>query len=108
MVDKESYQALPDSIVLLTGDGKMLIRSAAVIYLLIHLGGMWRVVGTILYFIPIFIRDAGYDLVGKHRYKMFKKPDAICPIISEELRSRFVVIDGSDTYILDVSSCEIK
>jgi predicted DCC family thiol-disulfide oxidoreductase YuxK len=94
MIDKESYQALPDSIVLLTGDGKMLMRSAAVIYLLTHLGGMWRIVGTILYFIPLFIRDAGYDLVGKHRYKMFKKPDDVCPIISEELRSRFVVINA--------------
>lgn len=91
MVDISIREKLPKSIVLLVEDEKILTRSKAVIYLLTHLGGMWRILGEILNFVLVIISDASYNFVGNNRYKLFKKPDDVCPIVQEELRNRFVL-----------------
>jgi predicted DCC family thiol-disulfide oxidoreductase YuxK len=87
---KDQRDNLPDSIVLITTDQRMLTRSTAVIYLLMHLGGMWVVMGVMLWMIPKYIRDAGYNVVGSIRYNLFKKTEETCPFISAELRDRFL------------------
>lgn len=57
--------------VVLHQDGKYWIRSAAVCRILQGCGGIWRVIGAILWLIPGPLRDAGYRCVAAFRYKLF-------------------------------------
>ena len=80
---------LPDSIVILTADGSLLVRSSASSHMLQRLGGGWSSLGNILALIPRPIRDAAYDFVARIRYRVFGRRDDLCPIMPPELRSRF-------------------
>ncbi len=80
---------LPDSIVTLTPDGTLLVRSAAVIHVLERVGGGWKVVGRLLRLVPRSVRDAGYDTVARVRYVLFRRPAEACPVTPPELRARF-------------------
>ena len=84
-------QSLPESLVVLTSTKTALTRSAAVIYLLQRLGGMWRVLGTVIAFIPACVRDAIYDGIARIRFRLFATPSEVCPLIPAELRPRFKV-----------------
>src|SRR5262249_55973685 len=55
---------LPDSIVTLTPDGTLLVRSAAVIHVLDRVGGGWKVAGRLLRLPPPGARGAGADTAG--------------------------------------------
>ena len=81
--------ALPDSLVVLTVEGEFLSRSAAMIYVMRRLGGMWRMVSLIGQLIPIAWRDGVYDAVARIRYRLFRKPESACPLLPGHLRSRF-------------------
>jgi predicted DCC family thiol-disulfide oxidoreductase YuxK len=81
--------ALPDSIVALTPDGALLVRSAAVIHILERVGGGWKLWGRLLRIVPRWIRDAGYDGVARVRHHFFRRPDDACPVTPPELRARF-------------------
>ena len=52
------------------------IRTAAVSRILMTLGGRWQVLGAMLWLIPYPLRDLGYRLVSRFRYRMFGKHDA--------------------------------
>jgi len=39
--------------------------------------------------VPRPLRDRLYDLVARTRYRLFGREDEACPVIPEELRSRF-------------------
>ena len=80
---------LPDSIVTLTPDGTLLVRSAAVIHVLERVGGGWKVSGRLLRLVPRSVRDAGYDTVARVRYLLFRRPAEACPVTPPELRARF-------------------
>jgi len=80
---------LPDSIVTLTPDGTLLVRSAAVIHVLDRVGGGWKVAGRLLRLVPRSVRDAGYDTVARVRYLLFRRPAEACPVTPPELRARF-------------------
>ena len=80
---------LPDSIVTLTPDGTLLVRSAAVIHVLERVGGGWKVSGRLLRLVPRSVRDAGYDAVARVRYLLFRRPAEACPVTPPELRARF-------------------
>ena len=80
---------LPDSIVTLTPDGTLLVRSAAVIHVLERVGGTWKVAGRLLRLVPRSVRDAGYDAVARVRYLLFRRPAEACPVTPPELRARF-------------------
>lgn len=80
---------LPDSIVALTPDGTLLVRSAAVIHVLERVGGGWKVAGQLLRLVPRAVRDAGYDAVARVRYLLFRRPPEACPVTPPELRARF-------------------
>lgn len=82
-----------DSLILVdTGaDGsetRVLVRSGAVIGIAQYLGGPWRAAG-LLRIIPATLRDWGYDLFARHRYRLFGRYDA-CPIPSAGQRARFI------------------
>jgi len=80
---------LPDSLVVLTPDGSLLLRSAAVIHILERIGGAWRLQGRLLALVPQGIRDLGYDAVARVRYRLFGRPADACPVTPPALRARF-------------------
>jgi len=88
-VPAASRAGLPDSIVALTPDGTLLLRSAAVMHVLERVGGGWKVVGRLLQLVPRVVRDAGYDAVARIRYQLFARPTDACPVTPPELRARF-------------------
>jgi predicted DCC family thiol-disulfide oxidoreductase YuxK len=81
--------ALPDSIVVRTFDGRVLVKSAAVLHVLTRLGGWYRLIGLLASVVPRAVRDLVYDGVAKVRHKMFAKPNEACPMLPPELRQRF-------------------
>jgi predicted DCC family thiol-disulfide oxidoreductase YuxK len=70
-------------------DELLLSRSDAVIFVLKHLGGIRRVAGYILAWIPWPLRDWGYRWLARNRYRLFGRLDA-CPVPSLEERGRFL------------------
>ncbi len=88
-VPADRRAGLPDSIVLLTGEGALLARSAAVLRMLRRLGGVWAVAGVIASLVPRVLRDAAYDFIARVRYKLFRRPQNACPLLPPELRARF-------------------
>ncbi|MBI3131825.1 MAG: DUF393 domain-containing protein [Acidobacteria bacterium] len=82
--------ALPDSLALQTPEGRLLIRSGAVVHALKQLGGGWCAVGTVLGWIPRPLSDWGYDGVARVRHRLFRKPDGTCPTLPRDLRDRFL------------------
>ncbi|SFI90007.1 thiol-disulfide oxidoreductase DCC family protein [Planctomicrobium piriforme] len=57
-------------------DGKNYRHSAATIRILWALGGFCSVLGSLLWLIPLPIRNAAYRLVARNRYRFFGKRDA--------------------------------
>jgi predicted DCC family thiol-disulfide oxidoreductase YuxK len=88
---------------------RLLGRSDAVIFILRELGGaelcsagqpraaastkamatVWRVCAVLLSIVPRAIRDWGYGVIARNRYRMFGRYDT-CPMPSEETRDRFL------------------
>ena len=89
LVPETARVGLPDSIVVLTPDGRLLTRSAAVIHILERIGGSWRLSGGLLSLIPQGIRDLGYNGIARIRYRLFKRPIDACPVTPPVLRARF-------------------
>src|SRR5271163_1546869 len=71
---------LPDSVVVLTTDGRLLVRSDAFIHILRRLGGFWRVISAIIAAIPRVIRDGVYNLIARVRYRIFGRRPEVCPV----------------------------
>lgn len=88
-VSPDQRAGLPDSIVVLTSAGSLLVRSDAFIHILLRLGGGWRVLARALVVIPRSVRDLAYDFVARVRYRVFGKREDICPIVPPDLRARF-------------------
>jgi predicted DCC family thiol-disulfide oxidoreductase YuxK len=88
-VGTERRVGLPDSMVVLTRDGELLVRSAAFLYIFRRLGGGWRVLAAILSVVPRGLRDFVYDFIARIRYRVFGRRDDLCPIVPAELRGRF-------------------
>ncbi|MGA9885453.1 MAG: DCC1-like thiol-disulfide oxidoreductase family protein [Candidatus Acidiferrales bacterium] len=80
---------LPDSIVVLTNEGDLLLQSDAFLHILTRLGGGWRILASMLRVVPRFVRDAVYNFVAQIRYRVFGVRSDLCPLVSPELRSRF-------------------
>jgi len=64
-------------------------QSSAVVRILWILGGVWSLLGTLLWLVPRPIRDLGYNLVAKFRYRLFGKHET-CRMPTAEARSRFL------------------
>jgi predicted DCC family thiol-disulfide oxidoreductase YuxK len=74
--------------IVLVEDGKIYLRSRAVLRIASQLDGAWKLT-VILYIFPSFISDAFYNLISKFRYKFFGKRDS-CMVPTPELKSRFI------------------
>lgn len=64
----------PDTVVF-EKDGKIYIRSEAVLHCLCELGGFWRTTKVFKIF-PLKFRDHIYDIIARNRYKLFGKTDS--------------------------------
>lgn len=69
-------------------DNRKLKRSEAVLQILKDLGGIWSLF-SVFKLIPKNLRDGLYDLVAKHRYKMFER-SLQCRVPSLDERERFL------------------
>lgn len=88
-VPEGDREDLPDSIVVQTSTGDLLIRSEASIYIMMRLGPGWRWLGGMSSLVPRWLGDAIYDLVARNRFRLFHRPDTHCPILPERLRRCF-------------------
>ncbi|MEP6573088.1 MAG: DCC1-like thiol-disulfide oxidoreductase family protein [Gemmatimonadota bacterium] len=80
---------LPDSVVVQLDDGRLLVRSAAVLHLAEGLGGIWRGFAMLGRRVPAVFRDAAYDAVARIRLSLFTRPTEACPLVPPSLRTRF-------------------
>ncbi len=80
---------LPDSIVVGTPGGTLLVRSAAVLHLLRRLGGGYRALAVAGRLVPVRLADLGYDAVASVRRRLSRAPGATCPLLPPALRARF-------------------
>ena len=64
------------------------IKSDAVLSILWDLGGFYKI-SRLVYFLPRFVRDFGYDRLAKLRYRIFGKRDA-CRVPTPQEMSRFL------------------
>lgn len=75
--------------VVLKMNGKTYRKSEAVFEVFKILGGGWRVLSWFK-ILPQPIRNQGYDLVAKHRYRIFGKKE-LCRFPTPEERQRFIL-----------------
>jgi predicted DCC family thiol-disulfide oxidoreductase YuxK len=88
-VPAEQRAGLPDSIVLLAGDGRLLTRSDAFLHIFRRLDGGWEALAGALAVIPRPVRDFFYDFIARIRFRVFGRRDDLCPILPPDLRARF-------------------
>lgn len=89
LVPEAERARLPDSVVIRTNDGRLLVRAAGVAHALRRLGGAWPWVAGAIAIVPAFAADAAYDLVARLRRRLFRRPDDACPVVPIGLRGRF-------------------
>jgi predicted DCC family thiol-disulfide oxidoreductase YuxK len=80
-----------DSIVLVERAGgreRVWVQSDAALQIAAYLGGRFRVL-RFLRVVPRFLRDAGYGLFARYRYRWFSRYEA-CPLPPPEVHARFL------------------
>ena len=82
-INGETWKSLVDArgndpltTVHLLEQGRLLDRSSAVCRLLIGIGGFWKLGGCLLWLVPRPLRNIGYRLVARSRYRIFGRVDA--------------------------------
>ena len=75
--------------VVFADDGVLLRHSSAVVGLLRQLGGPWRFLATLLWLVPRPLRDVGYRIVARSRYRIFGRKDT-CRVPTPGERERFL------------------
>lgn len=75
-----------DSMVFLL-DGRRYRKSSAVVQILKQIGGLWVLIAGLLWIIPKPLRDLGYSLVARVRYRIFGKKET-CRLPTPEERGR--------------------
>jgi predicted DCC family thiol-disulfide oxidoreductase YuxK len=83
--------ALTTVYVLASGDeGHLLLQqSEAILFLMGRFGGIWSVLAQMARVLPVGIRDWAYDLIARHRYRIFGRYVS-CPLPSVADRERFL------------------
>lgn len=78
------------TVVVLTSDGRTLLRSDAALHALRRLGGPWRAFAAVSRAVPRPLRDASYRLVARVRRRLFPPPEGACPRLPAGLAGRFL------------------
>jgi predicted DCC family thiol-disulfide oxidoreductase YuxK len=79
---------LPDSVVLMDEKNKILSHSAAVIYVMKRLGGIWFIGATLLSLVPRALRDFGYATCASLRKALSGASPELCPLVPAQWRPR--------------------
>lgn len=79
----------PASVVVLHGD-RVLVRSGAVLHLLLGLGGGWALLARLGGLVPRRLRDGAYDAVARVRNRLFRRPETACPRVPPSTQARFL------------------
>lgn len=69
----------------------LLSRNEAAAEILARLGGVWRLWAKLLRLLPQRFRDWRYNLIARHRYRVFGKYK-VCPLPAENQRHKFIDI----------------
>jgi predicted DCC family thiol-disulfide oxidoreductase YuxK len=88
-VSAAERRTIPDSAAVRTLDGRLLVRSAAVLHVLGRIGGGWSALAAVLGIVPTFLADWVYDLVARLRKRLFARPAGLCPLVPPEVARRF-------------------
>jgi predicted DCC family thiol-disulfide oxidoreductase YuxK len=70
-------------------DEYLLSRSAASLFVLNQLGGIWRPAAFLLKLMPKSLRNAAYNTIARHRYRIFGRSD-VCPMPRDQDRDRLL------------------
>ena len=72
-INKEFKEVISkvDSVAVLTADGRLLLKSEAILKILFLMGSFWKNLAIILKCIPVGLRDAFYLVVVKNRFKLY-------------------------------------
>ncbi len=89
LVPAAARDALPDSIVVHTAGGRVLVQSEAALHCLRRLGGGWRALAALLALVPHALRDFAYAGFARNRKRWFARPQDACPVPPGSLRARF-------------------
>jgi predicted DCC family thiol-disulfide oxidoreductase YuxK len=68
---------------------RLLSRSDAAVFVLRSLGWPWRAAAAVLRLLPRRLRDAGYNVIARNRYRWFGQHDT-CPIPDPRHRMKFL------------------
>jgi predicted DCC family thiol-disulfide oxidoreductase YuxK len=88
-IGEQRLRSLPDSIVVETASGEILVRSAAILHAGERLGGLWWLIARAARCIPEGLRDRVYDWIARNRIGWFGRTEQACPILPADLRARF-------------------
>jgi predicted DCC family thiol-disulfide oxidoreductase YuxK len=77
-----------DTVVFLDGE-RCHLRSSAIVRIFWRLGGPWIIPGTLLWLIPKPLRDLGYKIVARSRYRLFGRKET-CRLPTPAERARFL------------------
>lgn len=88
-IPERTRASLPDSVAVLDNHENVLVRSAAVIYILKRLGGLWFVAAMLFRLVPRALRDRAYNLVASMRKRIFGTTEQMCPLVPAPWRERF-------------------
>lgn len=86
----EARAELPDSLVVLASDGRLLARSDAALRVMTRCGGAWAAFARPLVLVPRPLRDTLYDAVARRRHRLARRRDVACPLPSPGDSPRFL------------------
>jgi len=90
LVPEGARAALPDSLVLRTAEGGLLVRSEAVVESLRRTSGLGRALAAVPGLLPTALADRLYDRVARLRRLVFRPPADVCPVADPPRRARFL------------------
>lgn len=79
-----------ESVVVLRRDGRLLLQSEAVLYLMYRLGGIWNLVARLGSCVPTIIRNAFYRVVARVRRLIIRGGPGKCALLPKEKRALFL------------------
>jgi predicted DCC family thiol-disulfide oxidoreductase YuxK len=69
--------------------GQVARHSTAIVRVLRELGGVWSLLGCLLWLVPRPLRDFGYRCIASQRYRIFGKKET-CRLPTPGERARFL------------------
>jgi predicted DCC family thiol-disulfide oxidoreductase YuxK len=90
LIPPHERATLPDSLVLRKTSGELLLRSSATLHVARRLGWSGKLAAALFGLVPKPLRERFYDWVARKRKAWFARPETVCPVVPEDLRTRFL------------------